>query len=198
MNDQGLMPNHRNELSSKFGILVFLAGTFAAPVELFLHRLGSFGERYFGFQFVVAASLIVFWPAFCSPDHDPQPMLAFLFSSVLMYCCARNRTVKRVHKGGPQPHTRYGGTPWLMLILGRTDEGRVKVLYEPIFVCTVGAFMMNLSPPLGGFLIVSGIGMFVANSISDRFERRRAMDMHDALMEQRRVVHRFRSLSERN
>lgn len=198
MNDQGMMPDHRNELRSKFGIIHFLASAVAAPVELFVHRLGSFGERYFGLQFIVAAVFLVFWPVLCSPHHDPRPMVAFLFASVFMYLCARSRTVKRIRKGEPQPHTRYSGTPWLMLIVRHMDEAKVKFFLEPVLVFIGGALMLNLSSPLGGFLIVSGLGMFIANSTSVRFERRRALDMHDALVEQRSVVERFRELHEQN
>ncbi|MBX3395547.1 MAG: hypothetical protein KF841_09285 [Phycisphaerae bacterium] len=198
MNDQGLMPNHRNELRSKFGIIQFLASAVAAPIELFIHRLGSFGERYFGFQFVAAAGFMVFWPVLCSPHHDPRPTLAFCFASVFMYLCARSRTVKRIRKGGPQPHTRYSGEPWLKFVFRRMNETKIKFFVEPVLVFIGGALVMSLSPPLGGFFIVSGLGMFIANSTSERFERRRALDMHDALVEQRSVVERFRELQDRN
>ena len=112
----------RNFLSA----VVFVARSLAVSVEVFLHKTESFGERYLGLPAAAALFIIFFWPVFCEPIHDPQPMLMFLLAYLAMCAAVRSRIALRAKRGLPQPHSCYTGTPWLMRFTGRMDEARVK------------------------------------------------------------------------
>ncbi len=175
-------------------IIVFVARAFACSVEVFLHNPGTFGSRYFGLQAGAAVLLIFFWPAFCEPHHDAEWMLCFLAWHLLFSMAIRYRTRLRPHRGEPEPHTRYSGTPRLMRFTGRMDEVKVKCMVEPLFTFLMGGLIGEVSPPVGGFLMVASAGLLVSNGLAADYERRRAADMHDAYLDQRRVVDRFRDL----
>jgi hypothetical protein len=67
---------------------------------------------------------------------------------------------------------------------------------EPVLVFLIGALLTRFTPPLGGYLIVAAIGQFSSNVLADVNVRRRALDMHDAYMDQRDVVERFRDMQQ--
>lgn len=186
--------NQPNGFRNFVSIVNFVARAFACAVEVFLHKPGTFGERYFGLQAGAALLLIFFWPAFCEPFHDFEPMLAFLGCFVCMVLAIRARIRLRGKRGEAQPHTRYSGTPWLMRFTGRMDEVKVKCMVEPFFTFLVGGLFCEANPPLGGFIMFASAGLLVSNGLAADYERRRAADMHDAYVDQRRVVDRFRDL----
>ncbi|MBX3396697.1 MAG: hypothetical protein KF841_15175 [Phycisphaerae bacterium] len=191
------MPDHREETRNAFGILVFIARAMAVTVEVFLHRADSFGERYLGLQVIGGMVMIVFWPILCDPGYPPEPLLIFLATFILMCVAVRLRTNRRITRDCPQPHSRYNGTPRLMRITGITSEVTVKRVVEPIVMWLTGAFMLSVSPPLGGYLMVTAGSLFITNSLTDGYERRRAVDMHDAYLEQRNVAERFRDMKDK-
>lgn len=192
--NQEPMSEQRMGIRDVFGTLTFLARSVALPMEVFLHRTGTFGERYIGLQAGGAVLLILFWPVFCEPTHDLRPMLLFLLAFLGMSTIVRVRTSLRARRSKPQPHTRYNGTPRLMRFLPRMDEVKVKCIMEPLLTWLVGALMLSVSPPLAGFIMVASFGLLASNKLADESEWRRASDMHDAYLDQRRVVERFRDL----
>lgn len=192
--NQEQTPDHRNGFRNFVGWIVFVARSLAVSVELFLHRTDSFGERYLGLQTTGALVLIFSWPVFCEPIHDPRPMLVFLLAFVAMCIAVRARCALRRRRNLPQPHTRYNGTPRLMRFAGRMDEVKVKCMVEPFFTCAVGGVMLAVSPPLGGYLMIAGLGLMLSNSLMEGYERERARNMHDAYLDQRRAVDRLHDL----
>jgi len=173
-------------------VLRFAARTFATSVEVFLHKPGSFGERYLGLQALAALALIFFWPAFCEPHHDPRPM--FIYAGLFFIACVliRLRTFARQRRGGQQPHSRYNGTPELMKRFRRMDEGKVKRVVEPWVVFLTGAAFLHFSPPLGGYLMLATVGLLISNCFSAEYERRRVTGLNDAYLEQRAIAEGFR------
>jgi len=184
--------DHRNGFRNFVSIVVFLARALAVSVEVFLHRPASFGERYVGLQGGAALLLIFFWPAFCEPIYDLEPMFIFLLVYVGMCLVVRARIHGRARSGEPEPHSRYNGTPRLMRFTGRMDEIKVKCMVEPAFTFLVGGLFGELSPPLGGYLMVAAGGLLLSNGLAESYERRRARDMQDAYLDQRRFVDRCR------
>lgn len=187
-------PENRNGFRNFVGAVAFAARSMAVSVELFLHRTDSFGERYLSLQAGAALLAIFFWPVFCEPWHDPEPMLMFLLAYVAMCAAVRSRLAIRRKRNLPQPHSRYTGTPRLMRFTGRMDEGKVKCTVEPLFTFAVGGAMLSVSPPLGGYLMVAALGLLISNNLGESYERERARNMNDAYLEQRRAVERFREL----
>ncbi len=194
MDQQQQAPNHRDGLRNAIALIVFIARAFALSVEVCLHRTSTFGERYVGLQAGAALLLIFFWPALCEPGHDPDPMLTLLGLVFCLLIGIRSRIAIRRRRGGPQPHSYYSGTPWLMRFTGRMSEAKVKSEVEPFFVAAVGGLMLALSPPLGGYLIFAGLGLLITTNLGKEYERTRALDMNDAQIEQRNIVERFRDM----
>lgn len=187
-------PDNRNGFRNFVGAVVFVARSMAVSVEVFLHRTESFGERYLSLQAGAALLAIFFWPAFCEPWHDPEPMLMFLLVYVAMCAAVRARLAIRRKRNLPQPHSRYTGTPRLMRFTGRMDEVKVKCMVEPLFTFAVGGVAMSVSPPLGGYLMFAALGLLISNNLAEGYGRERARNMNDAYLEQRRAVERFRDL----
>jgi hypothetical protein len=173
------------------GWILFIARALSASVEVFLHRVDSFGERYMGLQAGAAFLLIFFFPVLCE-RHDPTPLLYFLGAYCFMCICVKARIQKRRRLGRPQPHSYYSGYPLLLQRSGARHEQRVKALLEPVVVWLTGALVMPLSVPLGGYLLVAGVGLAISVHSSLVQERKRALDLHDAFMEQRGIAERFR------
>ncbi|GIK15211.1 MAG: hypothetical protein BroJett003_01750 [Planctomycetota bacterium] len=185
--------NHSDGLRNAVGLLVMVCRAFAISVEVFLHRTSTFGERYLGVQVLMAMALIFFWPAFCSPHHDPEPLYVFLALFACMCGCIRAQNALRRKRGGPQPHTFYTGTPIVMRFTGRMSEASVKCI-EPVIVFLAGAVVCEFTPPLGGFLMISALGLLVSTQLTVGYERRRALDMNDAAIDTQQTVSRFRAM----
>lgn len=177
------------------GILLLVSRAFACSVEVFWHRLGTLGKRYFaGLQTGIAALFIALWPALCRPNYDFSWVYFFLGCYFVACCSHRARIAERVKRGGPQPHSRYNGMPWLMRLLPRVGEARIKSAVEPFLTFLVGAVVAGtLSPPVGGYLMVASLGLLISSNIGSGRERQRALDMHDAALDQRSVMDRFRN-----
>jgi hypothetical protein len=171
-------------------VILFVARSLATSVEVFLHDSRTFGERYFGLQAAAAMLIIFLFPAF-SPREDPTPLYLFLGAYLVMWAAARSAAVKRRAKGELGEHSYYTGRPRLM---GKSRETTVKGVIEPLVVWITGAFCLEFSPLLGGYLIVAGVGLLISVQTTLATERRRLLDMHDAYMEQRRVAEEWRRM----
>lgn len=192
--DQQQAPNHRDGFRNAVGAVVFVARAMALSVEVFLHRTSTFGERYVGLQAGAALLIIFFWPVLCEPGHNLDPLFGFLGLVFFLLLCIRARIALRRKRGGPQPHSYYSGTPWLMRFTGRMSELKVKCEVEPFFVMAVGLLTVALNPVLGGYLTIASFGLLLTTNLARDYERKRALDMHDAHMAQRNVVERFRDM----
>lgn len=193
MNQQPLPSSSADQFRRGVSIFAFLCRALALSVEVFLHRTGTFGERYIGLQAGATFLLILFFPIFWK-GHNPEPLFVFLGCYLFMSVCIRARIQLRRKRGGPQPHTLYTGTPWLMRFTGRLSESTVKTFVEPMVVFFSGVFMMPLSEPLGGYLLLASLGLLVTTNLTLGYERKRALDMHDAYMDQRGSAERFREM----
>lgn len=177
------------------GWVAFLAGTLATSVEVFLHRSRSFGQRYFGLQ---AAAVILVVPLFSLfwAGHDLVPLMYFLGAYLFMCLIARLCGFVRHRRGNPREHSRYTGYPRLLRILPWFSEHTVKVLIEPMIVFFTGVFTLGANEPLGGYFMLAAVGLFFSVNLSCNLDRVRALDMHDAAIEQQIVAERFRDMRE--
>lgn len=182
-----------NGIGNALSWILFAARSLAVTVEVFLHRSDSFGERYFGFQAAAGFLLILLYPLFWQ-EHDVSGVLLFLGAYLLMLLWARVRTALRVRRGGGQPHTRYSGRPGLLRISRRLSERFAKCCLEPLIVFLSGPPVMAWSEPLGGYLMLAGLGLFISTNAAAGYEGRRAADMHDAFIEQRSLAEEFRRM----
>lgn len=180
-------------LSGSLGFALLTCRALAVSVEVFLHQAGSFGERYIGTQSAIALAIIFFFPVLW-PQHDPAPLMYFDAAFLLRCAVVRFSTIKRRIHGGVQPHSYYAGVPSLMSAKSKTPETRFKLLVEPLLVGITGLLAQEWNRPLGTYLVVAAIGLFLTVGVSLRQDRVRALDMNDAMADQRRIAEQWRGM----
>jgi hypothetical protein len=169
----------------------FIARALAMSVELFLHRGGSFGQRYLGPQGLVAAAIMFVFPVFW-PQSDPMPLMWMLITYLALWMLAKGRIAARRAKGDTEVHSYYTGRPRLMRSTGGRGEIRIKRTLEPALVMVTGMVVLGVNEPLGAYLLLAGVGLGISVNASLQQERMRALDMQDALMEQRWITELWR------
>jgi hypothetical protein len=137
--------------------------------------------------------LILLSPALFS-GSDLTPILWFLVAYFGMLVVVRVATVSRRLRHGATEHSYYSGRPLLMRLNKRSDERSTTLAAEPLLVGLTGLVVQEMNAPLGTFLVLSAVGLVVSVGMSIMIERRRAIDLHDAHVEQRHVLERFRKM----
>ena len=170
--------------------LTFLVRVLATSVEPFRHR--RFGSQYFGFQALAVFVLIPVYAA-CWEGHDIAPLFYFLAAFIVMCAVARFGTLVRYMRNDHE-HSRYSGYPRIMLMFPRLNELTVKRGIEPLLVLLAGIFTLPHSEPLGMYLIIAAFGLFSSVHLNYSYERQRAQDMYDAMIDQQNVTERFREM----
>ena len=193
MQQQHQVPGTGQRIRSTVSWLLFICRALAVSVEVFLHRSRSFGARYVGTQAAVAAVIIFCFPAFFE-RHDPRPMMWFLAAFLWMCLMARAGTVARQRGGEPEEHSYYTGRPRLMRVFRRIPEVNLKSVTEPFLVFVAGLVAHEMNEPLGTYLMFAAVALLVSVKLSVRYERVRALDMNDSLLEQRRVTDQWRDM----
>lgn len=185
-------PSHQH-LESLIGLsMILIIKGLCATVEVFLHKPETFGERYAGPQVVVGFLLILAYPVFFWQGEDPTPLHVFLACYTAMLMWVRFRSFMRSRRGGPQPHSRYAGTPRLLRILRRFKEETVLCIIEPSLVIVLGGLITELNEPLGAYLLIAGFALMASTNMTAGEQHQRAMRMHDAHIDQQNVVQTFR------
>jgi hypothetical protein len=172
-------------------LLFFIARCLAVTAEVALLRTG-FGRRYLGLHAFLAVPLafvyMLFWPG-----HDLRPLLLYLGLYLLMCAVARMQTLARGKRSNPV-HSRYDGVPRLARLFPRLDEITVKRVAEPLTLLVVAILVSQFNQPLGVYLLLSAVALFITIHTNLAFEEVRAMDMHDALIDQQQAAMRLRDL----
>lgn len=190
--DQHHSASSRENLASFLGWFLFACQALALSVEVFLHRSSTFGRRYIGLQAGMAVLLIIFYPVFWT-GHDPRPMLGFLIAFLFMNLMARISRVLR-RREVEDGHSLYSGYPRIMRFTGRVSELTVKRGIEPFLVFFTGIFILPVNQPLGSYLMLAAFGLFTSVNMGLAFERTRAIEMHDAYLEQRSLAEQLRDM----
>ena len=119
-----------------------------------------------------------------------------LFLLAFLFMCVKTRiaiTLSRTN-GEPPVHSRYCGYPRLMKFLPWASELTVKKYIEPLAAILAGYLTLPFSQPLGLYWMIGGICIASFTSSAEAWERKRATDMHDAVIEQQQIADRFRSM----
>lgn len=187
----GSYPQDDNKGKAGLGLVLFLCRALACSVEVFLHDPRTFGRRYQGLQAGAALLLMLFFPAFWE-GHDPEPLFLYLCAFVGICLCIR---VAGWRRRGSEQHSFYSGTPLLLGVVGRhLGEVKTKAAIEPLVVWGVGSMVQSHNEPFGVYLELAAVGLLISVNAALYMERRRALDMHDAFVEQRSMTERFRKM----
>lgn len=160
-------------------------------VEVFLHR--SFGSAYVSSG--VAAFVLMFLFTVFIPLANPQPMMVFAsFYGVLWLFAVLNVLIRRLRKK-EYVHSEYSGRPYLCRLLPSWKESSVKHL-ESLVVLLIAYGIHAVTRTLGDYLLVAGIFVLLRSYGIAVAKRQRAVEMNDAVIEQREVAEAFRQMQQ--
>lgn len=171
-------------------LVAWLSHTLAVPLNVLMHF--GCGERYVGVPGLIVVPLIGVYAAFSQP-YGGGALVWFLLAYVVMCGVWRAYAVYRRKRLKQPIHTRYGGRPWLHLLMPRQDELAVKRA-EPVLVMMAGVAVISLNSAVGVFLIVAGLGQAMSVAIGAMIRRARLLDQMDSMIEQRQVAQESREL----
>lgn len=175
------------------GFVALAARSLAATVEVFLHKPGTFGERYAGIEVGLGFLIILLYPGFW-PGSDVTGLVWFMLAYLVMLAWIRMSTAAGLRRGGPRQHSFYSGAPRIMRLFPRMSEEKIKCGLEPLATAAAGFLLMEWSEPLGGYLVLAAVGLFVSTNLATAGQRRRLTDLNDAFIEQRGLAEKFRDM----
>jgi len=163
----------------------------AASLEGWLHT--DFGEHFLIERFFFAVVVMALWCYCCwKNDCNVLPMEIFGGGFVVLCVVGWMSAVARRCLGRAQPHTHYPGRPILMRILP-LGELTIKRL-EPFIVFGLGYATNHRNAPLGIYLMVAAVCLFICNTLAARRERLHTLQMHNSVVEQSVRAERFRDI----
>lgn len=178
--------------NSALGWFGFIVQSLATSVEVFIHK--GFGERYCRNQAVAVIPLLMVYALMWS-EADITGIGVFLAAYLIACMCVRADVVRRRRRGEDMPHSHYGGRPliWRWPVLRRLREETVKGIVEPVLVFLTGALISPVSEPLGAYLMLAAVGLLTSVGLAREYQRMRALNIRDALIEQRQIAERVRN-----
>lgn len=170
---------------------VWCAQVWSRPVEAWLRRPGTPGERYFDGQ--AALGLLWAWGfgTLAAGQGPGAEGLGWLYGFVPATCLVLlgHRVGRaRLRRLGWDCHSRYSGTPWL----GGADEVRVKLNKEPALVLAAALVAAGASAPLGLYLLGAFVSLLVANEYQRQADLARVRDLKDARYDQQWLARQLR------
>ncbi len=191
MQPQQQEPSSAERLKATANWVFFVVRSLAVIAEVSFLRKG-FGERYLGMQTFFALPVLLVYMAFW-PGHDPRPLLWYLVLYLVM-CGVARIDIARRRRAGLCVHSRHNGFPRIARLCPGMSEVAIKRSAEPLLVAGMGMLVAMVNLPLGFFLLLTAVALFLTTGMNEAYERVRALDMHDMVIEQQQIAERFRTL----
>ena len=182
----------RSSLVFQCAMALLVMNSVASTLEVFLHRPGTFGQRYLGWRTlgggIVMAVYAAAWP-------DGQGALVFVMLTcflclgALVGCLGWARRLAGKDGG----HSYYSGEPHLLRLMPRLGEKNIKRFIEPAGTVIAGYAIAKLDQALGSYLMLAGASLFSAVNFATKVRRTRALNQRDAFFEQQIVNDEARS-----
>lgn len=185
MNQERITPG-REDFKTMMNWGTLMVRSLAVCGDVFLHVPSSFGQRYIGLQGVVVIPLVLLYSLFWK-GHDVRPLLWFLPLYLAMCLFVRIGVAWRCRQGD-QEHSLYNGRPYLSKLLPRWKETTIKGIVEPIILFVGGALILAANQALGSFIMLVGFGQMGLMKLIMGNEHMKAIDLNDAMLEQRNLV----------
>ena len=163
----------------------------ALSVEVFLHR--GFGSGYVGcgpLAFLIMLGFAQFYS-----DQDMRPLGVFACFYGVLWLIATINVLIRWWRGNRNIHSRYNGRPHIWGLLPSWKEMNVKHV-ESLFVILLGYGIHLLNRPLGTYLMVAGVFVFLRGCSVASMKRQRAVELNDSVIEQKEVAEQFRQMQQ--
>jgi hypothetical protein len=120
-------------------------------------------------------------------------VFAGLYGILWLIACI-NALIRRWRKM-ERVHSRYGGRPHLCRLLPGWQEIHVKMV-EAVLVLGIGFAIHLLNRPLGDYLMLAGVFVLVRGYCVASALRERAVELNDAVIEQREIAEHFRQMQQ--
>ncbi len=182
-------PNPDSQLVAE--LVEGMCRSLALSVEAFLHK--GFGSGYVGCG--LAAFLVMFLFAKFFPDQDVHPLGVFAGIYGVLWLIAVFNVLIRWWHGTQRVHSRYNGRPHLCRLLPGWKEMNVKHL-EALLVIFLGYGIHHLNRALGAYLILAGVFTFLRGYSLASMMRRRAVELNNAVIEQKEVAEQFTQMQQ--
>lgn len=151
----------------------------------------SFGLRAMGLSGWFSFVLLVLIAA-STPDRG---MTVYFYAWIVVVSFQRMRTVSR-NRRGQREHSRYGGWPWLAMLVPTINSEHKAKEFEPFMCLAIGLTLMPLSPVVGGFVAAGMLSLGIVQGCHVEARRRTVLSMRDMEIEQNQLRERLRG--ERN
>jgi hypothetical protein len=158
-------------------------------LEVFTRR--GFGSRYVGCGFMGVVVIFLFSLFF--PGQDIRVLLGFAVLYVIFWLIAFVNAGIRRWRRLEKMHSLYNGRPHIWRFLPNWKEKNVKHV-EALAAILFGFGVHLLNRPLGDFLMIAAIFVFLRGYNDGIRVRDRAIRMSDALIEQKVVAEQFREI----
>jgi hypothetical protein len=129
----------------------------------------------------------------CFSGENVRPLAVFAGLYTVFWLVAVVNVLVRWWRGAARVHSHYNGRPFFCATLTNWKEINVKHL-ESFGVILLGYGILHLNRPLGAYLLMSGIVVLVRNYTIASAMRKRAVELHDAVLEQKEVGEEFRQM----
>ena len=161
-----------------------VSGCFAVSTVGFLRK--DFGERYFGtinllFGYTIVANF-AFLGNFIgvAAGHRFSWLMVLFWAAFVAVSVYHRLEISRKNKNGEEWHSMNMGSSILPVPM---SEEKIFKFVEPALVFVGGVILWKLSGPVGIWLMISGLSLFVNNHIVYFFQRQSLLDMRDASIE---------------
>jgi hypothetical protein len=170
---------------SVFHWLYLLANSHAACFLVFFRC--RCGTHAFGLNGLFAMVMILLVGA-----SAQAPEMFGFFLVWLAFLVIRRAESLSMPRRGLIEHSHYSGWPWLAIRFPFVRKVTTAVgLIEPLFCFLAGAFLLPLSQPLGGFVLLGFVSLTIKAGTERELHRARLRAMRDAYIEQTQLVERF-------
>lgn len=185
-------PFSRESMRNSLHWLQFIARIGSVSMEVFLRR--GFGSRYLHLEALLAAMLLMAWPAF-SPECDPRPMFWLFIGYLIMCAAARFEHLVAFLRGSlVDRHTRYNGAPLLCRLFPKCSEVTIKSQIEPVLIFVTGLIARSYNSSLGGYLLFASACMGLTAFFLRARDNAKLLDLRDALIEQQQLARQYRAI----
>lgn len=193
MQDEARQPSMFERMQRDINVVAFLLSSISVTVEVFLRR--RMGERSIGVRGLVGFVMLFVFGIFF-PGENLVPLFLFMWAFAAMCTVQRARALLRRWRG-VHGHSRYDGEPRIAALLPNWDELRLKRTGEPVVLAAIGFLALACNRPLGMWLLIAAAATAITVRLLEQAERRRMMDLGDAMIEQEVRSERLRTMRER-
>jgi len=168
-----------HDVRQSVNAFIGLCQIISKPMEAWLRRPGTWGDRYVNHQMLLGWLFIPLFSALLFPREPQGPMLWFMVLTALVLLVHRVRGW-RLRRRGYRPHSRYMGRSWVPW----ASSVNAKCNWEPTLVWMLVPVTIPFCVPLGVYFLVAGSALFFAANWQRDADAARLRQMRDLKWEQ--------------